>query len=170
MSALEGLFPPSNVIPVHEATRRTMDGACMYNATFGLPWIWDDGSMDQTAPPFPAARATDLFDIEGRQRMERGFGSFVRQRLKLAPFENGTDGGGGGNEGRAPHGKGKGKGTEEVPYKVGIISRRERRSILNENALIETVREWGQAEGVQVNAEVIDYRGLPFGEQVAQTR
>ena len=160
MSALEGLFPPSNLIPIHEATRRTMDGACMYNATFGLPWIWDDGSMDQTAPPFPAARATDLFGTGDRQQMERGFGGFVRQRLKLAPFEDEAGGHSAGDEGRA----------EEVPYKVGIISRRERRSIVNEDALIETVREWGQAEGVQVNAEVIDYRGLPFGEQVVRTR
>ena len=121
MSSLTSIFP--NVRPVHEASTTLMHSACFLNSTFGLPWVWDDGQMDVSRPPL--AQNASAFNNSERIRLQSSFGRVIRHRLSLRPP-------GAGRNSSASN------SSSSIPaFRLAIVSRRERRRLTNELALVQ---------------------------------
>lgn len=151
MDMLVSLFPDS-VVPVDARGISIVNGVCFSNASFGLPFVWDDGIIDQSPPPFTPHSKFIRNVPDTRRSLLRSFATFVRQQLSLEPF------------------------TEEYmetlacnsTIRVGIISRRQRRKILNEKDLAKSVPEIMMQEHpqLQVTCELVDFNGMSYKEQV----
>ena len=143
MNMLTSLFPGQALVPVDARAASRMNGACFSNASFGTPFVWDDGTIDQSPVPFSSGPPIPM----GRRELLKAFADFVRASLGLVPRK-----------------------VKDGVVHIAVISRKERRKISNEELLMEKLPRILAVEHPQLSVvcELMDFNGMTYRDQVAK--
>ena len=151
MDIMTSLFP-GTMVPVDARAASTVHGACFSNASFGTPFAWDDGTIDQSPAPFSPTSGGSRDVPSNRRELLRTFTEFVRGQLGL-PTSNSAR-----------------KYYSDDVVRIGLISRRQRRKIVNERAIVDGLSrlELSGQPNLRVVGELVDFNGMSYRDQVVK--